>query len=96
MSPHPQQIEFANIRITGDKNHLCFMFLLSNTNSRDWCDIVLVPYHPMSRDNVVNCKREDREETRHDLQNQIIMEQVHKDKNNALHKRVFTTKQRTS
>ena len=73
------------------------MFLLSTTCCCDWCDIVLVQYHPMSRDNTINCKREDREETRHDLQNQIIMEQVHKDKNNnALHKRVFTTKQRTS
>ena len=68
------------------------MFLLSTTCCCDWCDIILVPY----RDNTINCKREDREETRHDLQNQIIMEQVHKDKNNALHKRVFTTKQRTS
>ena len=72
------------------------MFLSSTTYCCDWCDIVLVQYHPMSRDNTINCKREDREETRHDLQNQIIMEQVHKDKNNALHKRVFTTKQRTS
>ena len=91
MSPHPLQSEFANVRITKDNTIYVPCFLLSDTKSRDWCDIVLVPYH-----NVVYCKREDREETRHDLQNQIIMEQVHKDKNNALHKRVFTTKQRTS
>ena len=46
-----------------------FHVLSSTTYCCDWCDIVLVQYHPMSRDNTINCKREDREETRHDLQN---------------------------